>query len=264
MKILITGATGFVGKNLLKAIDKDYDVRILSRKKLDRKNVYIGDLFDKNVLLEATKVDIVIHLAGITKGDVMKVNSIGTKNLIEACIVNNVEKFIFISSYNSILKTRYGESKKSAEDYVRDSGLKYIIFRPTVIYGPENNKDIDMLAKMIKKYSIAIIPGNGEVKLQPLFVNDLVNAILKVIKSDIKNRTYFIAGEMLSFNQIVDKICKTFSKKAIEIHIPEFIVKILDKNLLQDKICKIEEIKKDFDFNPTAFEKGINYLRHDC
>jgi len=262
MKILITGATGFVGKNLLKAIDKEYDVRILSRKKLDRKNVYIGDLFDKNLLLEATKVDVVIHLAGITKGNVMKVNSIGTKNLVEACIVNNVEKFIFISSYNAILKTKYGKSKKTAESYIRDSGLKYIILRPTVIYGPENNKDLDMLVNMIKKYSIAIIPGDGEVKLQPLFVNDLVSLISKAIKPDIKNRTYFIAGDLLNFNQIVDKICKTLSKKARKIHIPEFAVKFFDENLLQDKICKIEEIKKDFDFNPTLFEKGIRYIKN--
>ena len=105
MKILITGATGFVGKKLVSALENNYNLNILSRKKINRKNVFVGDLFDKNLLLEASKVDVVIHVAGITKGNVMKINSLGTKNLVEACIVNNVDKFIFISSYNSILKT---------------------------------------------------------------------------------------------------------------------------------------------------------------
>ena len=266
MKILITGGTGFVGKNLVNALEKDYDIKILSRKKINRKNVYIGDLFNKDLLLEATKVDIVVHLAGISKGNVMKVNSLGTKNLVEACVVNQVEKFIFISSYDAILETEYGKSKKSAERYLRDSGLNYIILRPTVIYGRGNNKDLDKLINIIKKYSFAVIPGNGEAKLQPLFVDDIVNLIVKIIKSERKKKTYFVGGEILSFNQIVDTISRVLSKKVKKvrkINIPRFAVRFLNKSLLQDKTCKIDEIKKDFDFNPRSFEKGIEYLRHN-
>jgi len=116
---------------------------------------------------------------------------------------------------------------------------------------------------MIKKYSIAVIPGNGDMKLQPLFVGDLVDLIANIIKSKEKNKTYFVGGEILSFNEIVDKICRALSKKAIRINIPNFAVRFIDKNLLQDKTCNINEIKKDFGFNPTPFEKGIEYLRHD-
>ena len=263
MKILITGATGFVGKNLLNALEKDHDIRILSRKKINVKGAYIGDLFNRDLLLEATKVNIVVHLAGIAKGNVIKVNSLGTKNLVEACIVNQVERFIFISSYDAILKTEYGRSKKLAEGYIRDSGLNYIILRPTVIYGKSNNKDLDKLINMIKKYSFAVIPGDGEIRLQPLFVDDLVDLIVKIIKSERKNKTYFVGGEILSFNQIVDTISKNLSKKVKKINIPTFAVRFLNKSLLQDKTCKIDEIKKDFDFNPTPFEKGIEYLRHN-
>lgn len=86
--------------------------------------------------------------------------------------------------------------------------------------------------------------------------------IVKAINSDIKNRTYFIAGGVLSFKDIVDKICKILLKKARKIHIPEFAVKFLDASLLQDKICKTDDVKKDFGFNPTAFENGIEYIKN--
>ncbi len=261
MKILVTGASGFVGKNLLDKLE-NYEVNILSRKKISTNgiNLFIGNLFDKEILIEASKVDVVVHLAGITKGDVFKVNYQGTANLVDVCVTNKVKKFIFISSYNAILDTKYGKSKRAAEDLIKNSELNYIILRPTVIYGRYNRKDLEKIISILRKFSIAIVPGNGKMKLQPLFVEDLVDIIIKMIKSEKKNKIYFIGGEVLSFNEIIGKACKVFSKKAIKINIPRFIIKILDKSQLLDKTCNLDEIKKDFDFNPTSFEKGIKYL----
>ena len=139
MKILVTGVTGFVGRHLLNKLDK-YEVSVLSRKKSPIKgaNLFIGGLFDKKILLEASKVDVVIHLAGISDGDVFKINYEGTKNLVDACVKNKIKRFIFISSYDAILDTNYGKSKLKAEEYIKNSGLEYFIFRPTVIYSREN------------------------------------------------------------------------------------------------------------------------------
>ncbi|MEK7255916.1 MAG: polysaccharide biosynthesis protein, partial [Bacteroidota bacterium] len=78
------------------------------------KNVFIGDLSDKKVLIEACKVDYVIHLAGVSDGNVLKVNYEGTKNLIDSCVENKVKKFIFVSSYDAVLDTKYGKSKLKA------------------------------------------------------------------------------------------------------------------------------------------------------
>ncbi|MEK6856863.1 MAG: NAD(P)-dependent oxidoreductase [Nanoarchaeota archaeon] len=264
MKILVTGASGFVGRNLLDKLE-NYEVNVLSRKKIPAKDVkvFTGDLFEKEILAEASKVDVVVHLAGIVKGNVVKVNYQGTMNLVDACVANKIKKFIFVSSYNAILDTKYGKSKKAAEEYIKNSGLDYIILRPTVIYGRSNNKDLETLISILRKFSIALIPGNGKMKLQPLLVDDLINVLLKIIKTDKKNKTYFLGGEVLSLNEIVDKICKVLSKKPVKINIPGFIIRILDKNQLLDKTGNLDEIKKDFGFNPTSFEKGIGYLRHD-
>ena len=117
-------------------------------------------MFDKKILLDASKVDIIIHLAGISNGDVFKINYEGTRNLVDACVENKVKKFIFISSFDAILETDYGKSKLKAEDYIKNSGLNYIIFRPTVIYGNDNKKDIGRLIKLIK-LGVAPILGDG-------------------------------------------------------------------------------------------------------
>ena len=258
MKILVTGATGFLGRNLTEELDKNkFTYYILSRKK---NKDFTGSLFDKTFLLKATKnIDIIMHLAGSDKGDVFKINYEGTKNLVEAAKENKVKKIIYISSHDITTDTDYGKSKLKAEEAIKESKINYIILRPTVFYGKDNNKDIGKLIEIIKKYKFVPIPGNGNFKLQPLYVKDLVNIIIKSIK--LNNKEYFIAGsQQLTFNDLVDIISKNFSKKIYKIKIPKFIVKLKNKTLLHDKICNINEIKKDFNFTPLSFEEGINLI----
>lgn len=259
MKFLVTGATGFVGNNLLKALDK-YEVNILTRKKIAGKNVFTGSLFDKDILLKASKVDVVIHLAGTAEGDVFKVNYEGTKNLVDACIENNVKKFIFISSYDAVLNTDYGKSKLKAEEYLKDSGLSYIIFRPMVIYGKNNKKDIGKLVSLVK-FGVAPIPGNGNFRLQPLFIDDFVNIIVKAVGSGNKNKTYFIGGgNALTFNEIVKAISNHIGKKVIKIKIPKFLIKLRNSTVFSDKVCNNDDVERDFNYHTRNFEDGIKSI----
>lgn len=261
MKILVTGATGFVGSHLLKKLDK-YEVSILSRKKIpiNGVNVFVGDLFDKKILLGASKVDVVIHLAGSSEGNVYKINYEGTKSLIDACRENKVKKLIFISSYDAILNTEYGKSKLKAEDYLKNSGLNYIIFRPTVIYGRDNKKDLGKIISLIK-FGIATIPSDGNFKLQPLFIDDIVSLILKSVESKSKNKTYFIGGgDALTFNDVVKLISDYLGRKVIKIRIPGFLVNLRNKTLLNDKICSNLDVEKDFNFHPRKFEDTLKEI----
>lgn len=259
MKILVTGASGFVGKNLIKYLDK-YEVNILSRKKTLGNGVFVGDLFNKKILLDASKVDIVIHLAGITDGNVLKVNYEGTKNLVDACVENKIKKFIFISSYDAVLNTDYGRSKLKAEECIKSSGLNYIILRPMVICGKDNKKDLGKLIRLIK-LGIVPIPGKGNFKLQPVFVDDIVKIILKAVESKLKNKIYFIGGsDALSFNEIVDKIANHLNKKIIKINIPVFLIKLINKSLLSDKICNNNNVEKDFNFKTRKFDEIIKEI----
>ncbi len=259
MKLLITGATGFVGKHLLKALSK-HEINILTRKEISGKNVFSGSLFEKEILLKASEVDIVIHLAGTADGDVFKVNYEGTKNLIDACVQNNVRKFIFVSSYDAVLNTDYGKSKLKAEEYLKSSGLNYIIFRPTVIYGKDNKKDIGKLIALAK-LGIVPVPGDGNFKLQPLFVEDFVSIIVKSIESKHKNKIYSIGGgDALTFNEMVEVISNHLVKKVIKIKIPVFLIKLRNRTLLKDKVCSNEFVEKDFNFYPRRFEEAIDEI----
>jgi len=282
--ILITGATGFVGKHLLKRLSKT-KVRCLVRKNVDcGKNVELfrGDLIDACSLEEATKnVSTVVHLAAIInsnkKEEFETVNVEGTKNLLAACKKNKVNKFVYISSCDVILRNKhdYAYSKLAAEELVKSSGLKYIILRPTVIYGKGDKESLGMLFNIIKKYPFAPVIGNGDYKLQPVYIDDVISVIIKCLDFKHTNKTYFVAGpEPLTFNDIINKTSAILSKKTIKLHFPLPILKvllkpyeILSKNpsltykkleiVTENKVCDISSTKKDLGFKPIAFEEGV-------
>ena len=173
--LLVTGATGFVGTNILKEIGKTRkDIRILdidtetAKKLYPKYEIVKGDITKPETLKGVGKgVDVVIHLAGMVsytkpREVLLKVNTEGTKNILQEC--KEADKFIFSSSvsvYGEIKgqadesyprnpKNPYGESKREAENLVRDSGIKNLIFRIAPIYGegsPQWLKNLSLLDK---------------------------------------------------------------------------------------------------------------------
>ena len=150
--ILITGSTGFVGRNLINKIPDKEKVKCLVRKSSNIKflkehdvQLIYGDITDKKSMDNALKdTDIVIHLAALingTKKQFYNVNVEGTRNLIALCRKNKVKRIIALSSMAATRKhlDNYGKSKKESEDLIKDSGLNYTIFRPTMIYGKGSN-----------------------------------------------------------------------------------------------------------------------------
>lgn len=173
--LLVTGATGFVGRNVVKEIGKTRkDIRILSfnfeeaKKMYPRYEVFKGDITKPETLSGAAKdVDVVIHLAGMVsyskpKDELFRINVDGTKNILRAC--ERADKFLFSSSvsvYGEIKgeadesyprnpRNVYGESKREAENLIRDSGVRNLIFRIAPIYGegsPNWEKNLSLLEK---------------------------------------------------------------------------------------------------------------------
>ena len=208
---------------------------VRDRKKIDdnsRVEIIEGDILDRGILDKATKdVDTVIHLAAIIKSgdnsDLVRVNVDGTRNLVDACITNGVKRIIYISSLDAGLKdiSIYGKTKGIAEDIIKSSNTDYVILRPALIYG-KGSKDICLLAELIKRYPVIPVFGDGEGLLQPVYVDDVCDIIIKLIKDrNIKNKIYYIAGEeAISLNNLIDKIAGLFSKRVIKIHIPLWVL----------------------------------------
>ena len=93
-----------------------------------------------------------------------------------------------------------------------------------MIYGKEDKNSLGLLFKLIKKCPLVPVISNGNQKLQPVYVGDVVKAIITCLNIKQKNKTYLIAGpEEIDFNQIINITSKILSKKRIKLHIPLFL-----------------------------------------
>jgi nucleoside-diphosphate-sugar epimerase len=285
--ILITGASGFVGTHLVHALIRTHEIKCLLRKNssssLPDCEIVYGDLLDYESLLQATKgIDTIVHLAAdISSTDYSKMDQVnvgGMENLVSASRENKVRKFIFISSAAvTASKDPYSICKKKAETILIGSGLESIILRPAEIYGEGDNKGITKLTNLIRTLPAIPVFGNGEYTLQPIYVKDVVSAIMKFIDFQFEGcRIYNIAGpSVLAFNTVIDIIAECLGVKRIKIHIPislirlvvRFQEKILPRPLVSsDQILRIttpgkqwdiHETVRDIGFQPLSFREGI-------
>lgn len=288
--IVMTGATGFVGRNLLKELLREgLEVRCIVRRecaaeplrRLGADTIY-GDVTDKGSLVKAVEgADTAISLVGILfetrKATFKAIHVDGVKNYIEACKEKGVKRFIHISALGTRpnARSRYHQTKWEAEELIRNSSLTYAIFRPSVIFGREDNF-VNLFARIIRLSPVINIPGSGRNKMQPVYVKDLVRAMVMTIKDErYMGKTYEIGGrDILTFEEIIDTICKVLGKKRIKIHIPLSLLRpgawlmetLLPRPpLTRDQILMLEEdnITSDnalpgvFKIEPTGLEEGI-------
>ena len=290
--ILLTGATGFVGGNLLKEMFRQgLQVRCLVRNPSKAEairqfhvEIVKGDVTDKDSIakaLEDGKIDTAVHLVGILaetgKATFKTIHIEGTGNMAAACKKGGVSRFIHISALGTRANARseYHKTKWEAEELIRASGLEYTIFRPSVLFGKED-KFVNLFAQIIKISPFIMIPGNGRNKMQPVSVKDIVSAMTMAVKDPQHiYKVYEIAGpEKLTFDQIIDTICRVMGKTRLKIHIPMPLMRIgalaaectLPKPpITRDQLLMLEEdnitennaLESIFGIKPIRFEEGI-------
>ncbi|MDR0541641.1 MAG: NAD(P)-dependent oxidoreductase [Dysgonamonadaceae bacterium] len=259
-KILITGASGFIGSFLVEgALAKGWQtwagIRSSSSKEyLQDERIRFIDLNFSNKEKLKDQIcrhtsqygswDYVIHNAGVTKclnsDDFEKVNFLYSKHLIEALQEsgNVPEKFILMSSlsaHHSEVKTKYGNSKLKAEHFLKSqSGFPYIILCPTGVYGPRD-KDYYLMLKMLQS-GWSVMAGFKRQELTFIYVEDLVKAALLALESPISNKLYFISdGDVYSDAEYTSIAKKVLGKKRIiSLRVPLWMlqaVSILSENM---------------------------------
>ena len=291
--ILVTGGTGFVGRNIVRLlVEKGQDVRCLVRESSPRNvldgldvDFCTGDILVPDTLKEAFNgIDTAIHLVGIIKeikgATFERIHAEGTMNVLEAAGEAGIKKYIHMSALGTRpgAISRYHKTKWQAEEAVRNSGLKYVILRPPIICGADD-EFVNMFAKMINQTFITrMIPviGKGESMMQPIYVIDVAHCFYEAAVNDnISGKTYEIGGpDAISFNEILDTIMKVMQKNRFKIHLPMAMFKpiafLMEKTLSnpplnrdqlimlrEDNVCDITEMKRDFKIQPKPFEDTI-------
>ena len=211
--ITITGANGFVAKNLRNFLSKNHiKVIAIARKTFQKHHtetvVYSKTLLEKGLQNKLRNCDALVHLIGIGKQSSkynFEDNIDLTKNMIKTCKKSGIKKIVYISGLGVTKNSRsdYFISKYKAEQEIINSGLNYTIFRPSYIIGKKDYLS-KFILKQIKK-GIVIIPGSGKYHLQPIFVEDVAKIILESIyEKKFSNKILDLVGpEIIKFEDFV-------------------------------------------------------------
>lgn len=254
MKILVTGATGFIGSHLVELLlKKNFTVRCLLRKTsnpvwlkdLPVELVY-GDLFDMAALRQAVQdVQYVYHSAGLTKAkteeEYFRGNSLGTKNLLDALKEYNpgIRRFVLLSSQaaagpsptkdpinEEVLPhpiTSYGRSKLAAEHECHSAAetIKCTIVRPPVVYGPRD-KDVFEFFHTVSR-GLQPMAGLSEKFVSMILVSDLIRGTVMAAESEkAVGQTYFISSKAVyGWREIGEITRHVLDKSVLRIRIPE-------------------------------------------
>ncbi|SHG50619.1 farnesol dehydrogenase [Flavobacterium fluvii] len=265
MKILITGATGYVGHRLaLTLAERNNEVHILVRNPdshniPQHKNIKIfaGDITDKQSMTPAIKeCKQVYHTAALVKAFdkdatlFYKVNVEGTRNLLESALETGVEKFVFTSSCSVIgptlntamcenderispLDNDYDATKYLAENLVKEygkKGLHTVIVSPSKVFGPSglDTKSISV-NKIINRFikgEPTFIPKPGKLIANFCFIDDVVEGHILAMSKGNVGENYILGGENISFSEFFQTIGALSEKKRMPIEIPRFVMKI--------------------------------------
>lgn len=266
MRILVTGASGFIGSGLVAALaEAGHDVCALMRPSASSdflKGVQFtrlaGDLGDQESMVRACQnVDVIYHVAGLTsarnKEEFFKFNAEATKNLANAAVKSgSVKKFIFVSSLAAAgpsigLSPRseseidspvsmYGESKLRAELYLDEfkGKLNFICIRPPMVYGPRD-KNVFLFFKTIQKQWMPILPSKtptGHKYYSAIHVDDLINALIAALdapEEDYQNgeRFFVTDGQIYTYERIMGTIAHELKVKPFRVKVPGMLVKTM-------------------------------------
>ncbi|HAU1350774.1 TPA: NAD-dependent epimerase/dehydratase family protein, partial [Legionella pneumophila] len=272
-KILITGATGFIGRSLVPALlSEGHDVRcavLQLDSTLQAEQIVINNLEVHTDWTDALRnVEIVIHLAArvhIMKeyatsslDEYCKINSIATKNFVEQAAQNNVKRFIFLSTikvhgefsqnnlpFSEDCRTQpedpYAKSKLYAEQFIQEicqnARMEFVILRPPLVYGPYVKANFLRILQLVdKKWPLPF--GSIYNKRTFIYIDNLVSAISAVVSEpSAANQVYLVADDCSwSLTQLVQTLSRKMNTKLFLIPIP---VQIL---IFLFKLCGLKNI----------------------
>jgi NADH dehydrogenase len=301
--ILLTGASGFVGSHTLPAlIDAGHRVIVLVR---DRKagdailarlpegaraglEFRSGDVTKPETLGPALAgADTVVHLVAIARdldngASLLRVNTEGTRNMVRAATDAGVPRFVHLGALAVADEPdlHYGSSKARGMAIVRESGLRWTILAPSLLFGPRDGF-FNILADLVRM-SPGIVPitGSGAARFQPLAIGDLARAITMAVGDDAMiGREVPMGGPRYwTYREIVAEVLRGMGKKRLLVPMPVALIRLVAgtaeriklpfpvatdqlRQLRLDNIGPLDSVKSGFGFEPRPMEGGLTHLQ---
>lgn len=292
MKIFLAGGTGFVGGHVRKALlAKGHTIRLLVHRRIAGCEPGVeqceGDATLLPSLTAATSgCDATINLIGIIRefpqrgATFERLHVEATRNLVAATRMGGITRYLQMSALGTGPQagTGYFKTKFLAEEEVRASGLDCTIFRPSIIYGPQD-AFINLLAKLMRTLPALPVIGDGRYQLQPVAADDVARCFALALElPETIGRTYELCGpDRYSYNELLDTVARVLGKRGVlkvrnPLGLMRLVVPVLQKlpffplttdqleMLVQGSVCD-GSWSATFGFQPTRFEAGIgSYL----
>jgi len=235
--ILVTGGTGFVGGHVVHELrGRDLSVRCVVRDphkaaKLAAWGCELvqGDVTDSAALRRAVDgVDAVVHLVAIRQGrdrDFERIMVGGTRDLLAAAKEVGVRRFVHMSALGTSEETKdlvpYYGAKWETEQLVRGSGLPYVIFRPSFVFGGDGGI-LPTFVKLARYTPVTPITGSGKQRIQPIWAGDLANYFGDAVtRDDVAEQLYELGGpDAVTWNEFWARLKRTLGQRRPSVHVP--------------------------------------------
>jgi NADH dehydrogenase len=295
--VLVTGGTGFVGRSVVAALlRRGHQVRCLVRPGSARRraapsgaSAVPGDVTEPGSLPAALAgVEAVVHLVGIIREQpgrgvtFDRLHTEATRNVVAAAGAGGVRRLVHMSGLGTRpeARSRYHQTKWAAEQAVRESGLDWTIFRPSVIFGPGDGF-VSLLARLVRWLPVVPVVGDGRNRLQPVAVGDVAEGFARAVERPATAGAVFEVGgpRPYTFDEALDEVGAALGRRRVpKLHHPVGlmapVVRVLEGiplfPLTSDQLLMLREHNtcdpgpwaRALDLSPVEFAAGIRaYLR---
>ncbi len=292
--ILLTGATGFIGGRVLRALsEKNVHVKCLVRRPVhsDNPNIsyVIGDVLDYDSLVRATEgVDTVyyfIHMMGSQPRGIQKrfdiLDRLAITNMVKACRTNGVGRIIHLTGIRAQQEklSTHLESRREVEEIIKNSGIDYTVFRASVIIG-RGGAAFEILDAAVRKLPIIPVFNWENTKVQPIYIGDVIRYLVECIdKKETINKCYDIGcSQVFTYRELMQQYAKELGLKRVFLSIPgswtrlssvmlgklapvdQNVIYWLIESLHNNMVCEPNDLKIIFGFEPLSFRESIRKI----